>query len=240
MKAEEKMVTEFLQGEKQFTVPIYQRTYSWELKQFSKLWKDIIKIAENDNIKYYFIGSIVSIEDKLDSSNISKQIIIDGQQRITTILLIISALIKAHQDPYRKKELQELYLINKGDKEEFKYKLVLTKQDKYPLIDIIDNPSNKNLNSPTPFEKIDISFDFFEQRIEKVGLKKIYTGIKKLIIVDISLDSNDGNPHYIFENLNSAGLELSQADMIKNYVFMGLSPKYQEELYDKYWIKNRK
>jgi len=94
MQAQEKTLIEFLRDKQQFTIPIYQRTYSWTQKQCLKLWEDIKEISKNDEVEYHFMGSIVRIKRKLDSSEISEQVIIDGQQRITTILLLLTAIIQ--------------------------------------------------------------------------------------------------------------------------------------------------
>lgn len=231
MQAQEKTLIEFLRDKQQFTIPIYQRTYSWTSKQCLKLWEDIQEIANNSDVEYHFMGSIVRIKRKLDTSEISQQIIIDGQQRITTLLLLISALIQATESKERSEELQELYLINRHGKDELKYKMLLTQQDKSSLIDIIENRPNAVLNS----KRIKENFEFFKEEIAKSNPEKIYAGIRKLMIVDISLDPEHDNPQLIFESLNSTGLELSQADLIRNYVLMGLAPKHQEELYHNYW-----
>src|SRR5574344_821678 len=116
MQAQEKTLIEFLRDKQQFTIPIYQRTYSWTSMQCLKLWEDIQEIANNSDVEYHFMGSIVRIKRKLDTSEISQQIIIDGQQRITTLLLLISALIQATESKERSEELQELYLINRHGK----------------------------------------------------------------------------------------------------------------------------
>ena len=229
MKAEKVMLTDFLKDRKQFTIPIYQRSYSWTLEQCSKFWEDIVNIIKNGDIKYHFIGSIVRIEYK---SDISQQVIIDGQQRITTILLLISALIRAHPKKFRKEEWEDTYLIDRDSKEELKYKLILTRQDKDSIIDIIENRSIENLAS----ERIKNNFIFFQQKMETEDPDEIYSGIRKLMVVDISLNRDHDDPQRIFESLNSTGLELSQADLIRNYVLMGLSPKHQKELYNKHWI----
>lgn len=231
MKAQEKTLIEFLRGKHQFVIPIYQRTYSWELKQCIKLWEDIEKIANNETIKHYFIGSIVRIENHLDTNEISQQIIIDGQQRITTILLLISALVLTFENKDRSKELKEDYLINQYETSELKYKMLLTQQDRSSLINIIENHSNIELDS----KRIKENFEFFKEKIANINPEKIYSGIRKLTIIDITLDSEHDNPQLIFESLNSTGLELSQADLIRNYLLMGLEPTHQENLYNNYW-----
>ena len=230
MEAKERKLTDFLRLERQFTIPIYQRSYSWTLKQCSKLWEDILNLTKDDSI-YHFVGSIVREENKHDTSEIPKQVIIDGQQRITTIFLLIAALIRVHTNPDRKEELQVSYLINKYGKEELKYKLILNQQDKNSLIDIIENHPIENIKSA----RIKNNFEFFQQEMEDKDPEKILTGIRKLMVVDISLDTNYDDSQRIFESLNSTGLELSQADLIRNYVLMGLSPEHQKELYNNHW-----
>ena len=231
MEAQEKTLIEYLRDKQQFTIPIYQRTYSWTLKQCIRLWDDIKKITNDDKIDYHFIGSIVRIKKKLDTSEVSQQIIIDGQQRITTILLLISALIQSVSSKERAEELQELYLINRHGKEELKYKMILSQQDKASLIDIIENRLNANLTS----KRIKENFEFFKTEISKENPETIYSGIRKLMIVDVSLDPAHDNPQLIFESLNSTGVALSQADLIRNYILMSLDAKHQEELYYNYW-----
>ncbi len=231
MQAQEKTLTDFLGQRQQFIIPIYQRTYSWTSTQCKKLWEDIQEAANNENIAYHFMGSIVSIKKTLNTSEISQQTIIDGQQRISTILLLISALVRAIPGKERSEELQESYLINRHGKDELKYKMILTQQDKETLINIIEDRPNAKLSS----NRIRENFEFFKGKITNSEPEKIYAGIRKLMIVDIALDEERDNPQLIFESLNSTGLELSQADLIRNYVLMGLNPKQQEELYHNYW-----
>ncbi|MBL0717925.1 MAG: DUF262 domain-containing protein [Alphaproteobacteria bacterium] len=231
MKAQEQTLIGFLQAKQQFVIPIYQRKYSWKKAQCEKLWEDIKNLSSNKNIERHFVGSIVRIKKNLDSAEISQQTIIDGQQRITTIILLIAAIIQKVESEDRKEDLITTYLINKYGKEELKYKLILTKEDKESLKNIIDNITNSKLESTA----IKTNFEFFKEKMKNEDFENILGGISKLIIVDVSLDQALDNPQLIFESLNSTGLGLSQADLIRNYILMGLDHKKQEEIYNKYW-----
>lgn len=240
MKAVESNFFRFLQGTKQFVVPIYQRTYSWTKQQCEQLWNDIIKAGQDDKIPGHFIGAIVYIEKGIyQVSSVNQLLVIDGQQRLTTLSLLLIALANYFEQlegtaDKTKKRLLNYYLLNSEESDVQKYKLYLTQTDKetyFSIIDGIDLPKNF---SPRIFE----NYKFFEENIKKSNLEpeNILKGIQKLFIVDVSLDRNYDNPQLIFESLNSTGLDLSQADLIRNFILMGQEPKVQEELYKKYWF----
>ncbi|MCD4807645.1 MAG: DUF262 and DUF1524 domain-containing protein [Methanococcoides sp.] len=238
MKATETKLLEFLKGPKQFVIPIYQRTYSWTPKQCEQLWKDIIR-STDESVSGHFIGSIVYIEKGLyQISSVSKLFVIDGQQRLTTISLMLSAFGRAIREQgeeleISQKKLNNYFLFNSEEEGDLHYKLLLTQSDKHTLIRLFEE---KELPDPTSKRVIE-NYEFFEKKIRESGidLMTLYQGIAKLIIVDISLDREHDNPQLIFESLNSTGLELSQADLIRNYVLMGLEPEEQKELYNDFW-----
>ena len=240
MKAKETNFLEFLRGTKQFIIPIYQRTYSWERKQCEQLWKDVLRAGTSDKVPGHFVGSIVYIEKGLyQVSAIPQLLVIDGQQRLTSLSLLLKALGKAIEESQgpvsvTKEEIDDYYFFNRHGKEERRYKLLLTQSDKDTLIRLIEG----NDPASTISKRILDNYNYFLEQIFKSGVDTmtIYHGIAKLIIVDISLDRDHDNPQLIFESLNSTGLELSQADLIRNYVLMGLEPKEQEELYKGYWF----
>ena len=232
MKATETRLLDFLKGPKQFIIPIYQRTYSWTIKQCDQLWRDIIRAATDETVSGHFVGSIVYIEKGLyQVSTIPQLLVIDGQQRLSTVTLILSALgkaieTKANNSDIKREEIIDYFLLNKHGKDELRYKLSLTQIDKATLFRLVENK-----DVPEPFSKrIMDNYKFFEEQINQtdVDLAKLYQGIAKLLVVDISLNRDHDNPQLIFESLNSTGLELSQADLIRNYVLMGLEPKDQE------------
>jgi uncharacterized protein with ParB-like and HNH nuclease domain/predicted transport protein len=239
MKATETKFLEFLNGKKQLIIPIYQRTYSWTDIQCKQLWKDIIG-ATDENVKGHFIGSIVYIERGIfQITSIPQLLVIDGQQRLTTLTLLLAALGKAiEQNPNQidvtQEEINDDYLFNKHGKDDSHYKLLLTQSDKDTLIRLLEGKEQQEPVSKRIIE----NYKFFEDQIIKSGidLMTLYNGISKLILVDISLDREHDNPQLIFESLNSTGLELSQADLIRNYVLMGLEPEEQKELYNDFWF----
>jgi uncharacterized protein with ParB-like and HNH nuclease domain/predicted transport protein len=239
MKATETNFLNFLRKPAQFIIPIYQRTYSWKPEQCEQLWEDIIHAATDETISGHFVGSIVYIEEGLHPhSSIPRLLVIDGQQRLATLILLLSALGRAIKKQgaeigISQKKISNYYLFNIEEDGDLRYKLRLTQSDKDTMIRLLEE---KELPDPVSKQIVE-NCQFFEEQINKTGIDLItlYRGIGKLIIVDIALDRERDNPQLIFESLNSTGLELSQADLIRNYVLMELEPKQQEELYNDYW-----
>ena len=241
MKAAENQLLPFLEGKKQFIIPIYQRTYSWTTEQCEQLWNDIVRAATHDEVKGHFVGSIVYIQKGLfQVAHIPQLLVIDGQQRLTTLSLLLVALARfarestlpihiSHEDIY------DSYLINKHGRDEQRYKLLLTQSDKDTLIELIDHP--ERARPATRIQRLIENYLFFEEQIRQSNIDPytLYIGISKLIIVEISLDRDHDNPQLIFESLNSTGMDLSQADLIRNYVLMGLDNDEQTKLYRSYW-----
>ena len=239
MKATEANLLEFLRKSPQFVIPIYQRTYSWMERECLQLWNDIIRAGSNSNISAHFVGSIVYIEKGLFSvSSQSPLLVIDGQQRLTTISIILEALArrlgnKEPVDGFSAKKLRHYYLLNPLEEDERGYKLLLTQTDKESLIALMQQ---KHL--PRGYSlRIKDNFDFFVEKINSLGsnLGPLSKGLEKLVIVDISLNRSQDNPQLIFESMNSTGRELSQADLIRNFILMGLEPAHQTNLYQDHW-----
>jgi len=235
MRADETQLLKFMNGPKQFIIPIYQRTYSWTLKECKQLWEDIIKAGKDGKISSHFLGSIVYVEKGLyQISTIPKLLLIDGQQRLTTISLFLSALSKVLKEPINgmsSDKLKNYYLINRDEEEEKRYKLILTKSDKETLFKIIDHKELFDEDS----QRIKDNYKFFAEQISKNNIEEVFNGLNKLTIIDVSLDRERDNSQLIFESLNSTGLELTQADLIRNYVLMGLEKQEQDNLYNDYW-----
>ncbi len=240
MKASEVQFISFIQPKGQFSIPIYQRTYSWTKDQCTQLWNDIIKAGKNNSISGHFIGSIVYIAEGIyEHSSVPEMIVIDGQQRLTTISLFLSALSKVIDEQENKseissEEIKEDYLFNRLKKGEQKYKLILTYKDKDTYINLIEGRDPPKEYSPQIVE----NYNFFLEKIKnsEIPLEQIYKGISKLMIVSISLDRTTDDPQLIFESLNSTGLKLSQADLIRNFVLMGLEKDQQKDIYHNYWF----
>ncbi|WQU67421.1 DUF262 and DUF1524 domain-containing protein [Helicobacter pylori] len=219
-------------------MPIYQRLYSWGKEQCKQLWDDIIKIGGNDKMNGHFIGSILYVR-VVDDTHSSPLLIIDGQQRLTTITLLLIAL-RNHLseevkilEKFSHKEI-ESYLINSNKDGDKKFRLILSESDKDTLLFLID----KNKREPRESSvKIVENFELFEKWIsENTGkLETIFKGLEKLMIVWIALEKGKDDPQLIFENMNSKGIELTQADLIRNYIVMETEVKKQEDFYNQYW-----
>ncbi|MGL2348243.1 GmrSD restriction endonuclease domain-containing protein [Helicobacter pylori] len=233
MKAEATTLLGFFEENQnnQFVIPIYQRVYSWEKEQCEQLWDDIIKIGGNDKMNGHFIGSILYVLDGNTPS--SPLLITDGQQRLTTITLLCIALRNHSSDEYKRKKI-ESYLINNNKDGDKKFRLILSESDKDTLLSLID----KNKRKPSePSVKIVENFKLFEKWISENTdkLETIFKGLEKLMIVYIALDKEKDDPQLIFESMNSKGIELTQTDLIRNYIVMETEVEKQEDFYNGYW-----
>ncbi len=244
MKASESQFLTFLNGKKQLIIPIYQRTYSWKPEQCEQLWNDIVRTATDKQATKHFVGSIVYIlHGIINVGGVWPLLVIDGQQRLATLSLLLIALAKAAKDSstpldMSHEDIYDSYLINKHSKGEERYKLLLTQSDKDTLIAITDDPDHAKSTLPAhPPHRLLENYLYFENRIRRgdVDPLTLYKGIGRLMIVDISLDKDHDNPQLIFESLNSTGVDLSEADLIRNYILMGLDNEEQTRLYKKYW-----
>ena len=232
----------FLSQNQQLTIPIYQRKYSWTHKECKQLLDDILRVGDSSDINH-FIGSIVYMNQKGHiASPINQLMIIDGQQRVTTITLLISAIVdflfkNPNDNVMPPENLISYYLLNDREMGEMRYKLILTQDDKRTLIKIIDNLKNPDelLFDENDSVNIKENFEFFKKNINLSNIENLFAGLNKLVIIFVALEHNVDNPQLSFESLNSTGLELSQADLIRNYILMGLSPEHQEKLYNDFW-----
>jgi uncharacterized protein with ParB-like and HNH nuclease domain/predicted transport protein len=239
VKATEAKLLDFLKKSPQFVIPIYQRTYSWTERECRQLWDDILRTGRSNDVSAHFIGSIVYVEKGLyQVSSQSPLLVIDGQQRLTTVTLLIEALARAvgdgePLDGFSAKKIRSYYLQNPLEDGERRYKLILSQTDKPSLMHLIEQ-------QPPPTEhsmRIEENFALFKDWIKGIqkDLEALCKGLAKLMIVDISLNRDQDNPQLIFESMNSTGRELSQADLIRNFVLMGLEPQLQTQLYQQYW-----
>ncbi|MDE0526773.1 MAG: DUF262 domain-containing protein [Thaumarchaeota archaeon] len=238
MKATEVPVTKFLQATQAFLIPLYQRTYSWTETQCEQLWDDITYVATKEDVPSHFIGSIVYIEEGLYQVSAVPQLqVIDGQQRLTTLTLLFAALARAigkeHGSEITSKKIQNYFLFNSEETGDNRYKLILTQSDRDTLQAIMEGRP-----IPEKYSKNLVNnFEYLQDSIAKSGLDfdTIWRGISKLVMVDIALDAANDKPQLIFESLNSTGLELSQTDLIRNYIMIGLERREQEALYIDFW-----
>ncbi len=239
MKATEAKLLEFLKKSPQFVIPIYQRTYSWTERECRQLWDDILRAGSKDSISAHFVGSIVYIEKGL--YQVSSQLpllVIDGQQRLTTVSLLLEALARRLGtaepiDGFSAKKLRNYFLLNPLEEGERAFKLLLTQTDKQSLLAVVqqkDWPKEHSI-------RVKENFRLFESWVAgcKNDLTSVCKGLAKLMIVDISLSRDQDNPQLIFESMNSTGRELTQADLIRNFILMGLEPQLQTRLYEDHW-----
>jgi uncharacterized protein with ParB-like and HNH nuclease domain/predicted transport protein len=241
MKAVEANFLKFLSKSDQLEVPIYQRTYSWTRSECLQLWNDAVRAA-HDDVSGHFIGSIVYIDTGIYQVMGANAIeVIDGQQRLTTISLLLLALARAMEsdgdgNAATARKLVKDYLLQDEDVDpgmEGRYKLLLTKSDRDTFMRQIDG---RELN-PSEAPRLVDTYNLFAEQVQRTTLsyEQILAGLGKLLMVDIALEKDHDNPQLIFESLNSTGLDLSQADLIRNYVLMGQPPKLQKEIYTNSW-----
>ncbi|MCZ8022455.1 MAG: DUF262 domain-containing protein [Cytophagales bacterium] len=237
MKATEVALTSFLsQAKTQFIIPVYQRNYDWTETQCLQLFDDVLDIGKKER-ETHFIGSIVFIHDGVyTSSDVRQLVIIDGQQRLTTFSLLYLALYKfalSNGMAEKANEINELYISNKyvkDDSSKLKLKQSDTNAKAFKFLLTNNDPSNYD-----SFSRVIENFRFFKLRITPENFDTVYHGLQRLLFVEISLERGKDDPQRIFESLNSTGLELSQADLIRNYILMGLEPNKQVDVFNEYW-----
>ena len=223
------------QRKTRFVIPVYQRNYDWEQEHCKQLLDDILQCGHSDKISAHFLGSIVYIHDDIYSTSRVKELtIIDGQQRLTTITLIWLVIYKLAQKLEREElveEIYESYIVNKREAE--KLKLRPTENNDKALNYIINGEADDEYRD---YSQLIENFEYFHSRISEKNIEVVIKGLSKLMFVEISLERNKDDPQRIFESLNSTGLELSQADLIRNYILMGLRRDDQQRIYEKYWL----
>ncbi len=235
MKAEEKELLRFLEGtDKNFIIPIYQRNYDWKKENCKQLFDDLENLI-NKNLDTHFFGSIVCKPEDME-----RIIIIDGQQRITTISLLLLAIYNNIKNKNIKVEgalddkILNEYLINKYSPKEKKIKLKPIKKDQEAFELLFEN----NMNEFIKESNLTQNYEYLYKRVEesKYSVEEIYSAIKRLMVVVIQLHQSD-NPQLIFESMNSTGLDLTEADKIRNYILMDKQYNEQEKFYTEYWNK---
>ena len=234
MKGNSKALLKFMEGsDKRFVIPVYQRNYDWKKDNCEQLFNDLLDVIQASRPSHFF-GSIVASTEGDD------YIIIDGQQRLTTVSLLLLALMNLinegkveHTSPQLADKIKEDYLIDKWQPEERKIKLKPVKND-MKAFNSLFIPSASHI----PDSNVTQNYLFFYNAIQGSGVlaDDLFDAVKKLIVIDITLEDGD-DPQLIFESLNSTGLDLSEADKVRNYVLMGLEQKLQERLYENYWNK---
>lgn len=237
MDARKGNIYEILNGNKQFLIPVYQRYYSWDIEQCKRLWNDIVEMQKKGKVGH-FVGSIVNIAEQAMPTGVQKYMIIDGQQRMTTLSLLLLALrdyaIKNPEDTtINARRIDNMLLKNEYESGDERYKLLLTETDRDILMRLVEE---KPIPDDTRSKLLD-NYKFFAGKIADKELQpaEAYESIGKLQIVNITLDRSVDDAQAIFESLNSTGKELSESDLIRNYVLMGLEPTEQTYVYEHLW-----
>ena len=253
MIAKEAQLLTLLEGSKQFEVPIYQRPYSWSDEDRRELWQDLLRAGRTPKQNAHFMGSVVYIQPSTGMGmNVVRARLIDGQQRVTTVTLLLIALVARlretgdlvlhfeNEDGDENTEtitadwVLNNYLLNPTVSGDARYKLVLTYADKTTLMHHLgDVPLPEK-----PSKNVQAGLKFFRDALRSPGIntQEVFLGLRKLQVVDVTLEQDKDNPQLIFESLNSTGLELSQTDLIRNNVLMDLKGKDQRDLYEHHWL----
>ncbi len=236
MKGSECRLIEYMEGsKKRFIIPVYQRNYDWKTENCKQLYDDLIKVIKN-NRRSHFFGSLVSVYEP--SGRNTEFLVIDGQQRLTTVSLLFLAMynlinggVIIPKDTFLGKQIYEDFLVDKYQPEETRIKLKPVKNDQKAFGKLFDSVDEHIRES-----NLTANYNYFYERIQKqeITIDELFDAICSLEIINITLNNED-NPQLIFESLNSTGLDLSEGDKIRNFILMGLPSKEQDEYYDKYW-----
>lgn len=229
MKANSTSLLDFLSKSMKLRVPRYQRPYSWDEEQCEQLWNDIMRVGGASEEIDHFTGCIVLMPTGAAQPTAFEEfLIIDGQQRLTTVTLLLIALERLGD-----KKIEGLnprrYIQNQGREGSQEYKLELSNEDKYTPRNLLNGAN------PKKGTKLETNFGFFEENLKKGDLEKVCKGLARLNVVSIILDSKRDDPQLVFESMNATGKGLSQADLIRNYALMGLELYTQKRLYKDYW-----
>ena len=241
MKASERKITKlFSESDTVFSIPVYQRDYNWQEKQCRRLFKDILQTGKNEKVSSYFLGSIVYIHDGIYGVGEKEFHVIDGQQRMTTLTLLFLAIYFKLKGTILAKDADKIYnqyVVNPYSEKEIKLKLLPPEENLY----ILNKISHNKFNELEAFQDRNMlkNYLFFEKELENLSfedMKHLSNGIEKLIYIDIALEKGKDDPQKIFESLNSTGLDLSQGDLIRNYILMDLERGEQNRIYKEIWI----
>lgn len=237
MKGSETKLVSYMQGsDKRFVIPVYQRNYDWKTENCKQLYDDLIKVIRRGR-KSHFFGSIVSVHN---DGEFNEYLVIDGQQRLTTISLLLLAMYNLMKNGVLTPEkgnlaekIYKTYLIDEWQDDDTRIKLKPVKNDRNAFGKLFVEEAEH-----IPDSNLTINYNYFYSRIQKeeITLDELYEAITKLEIINITLNQDD-NPQLIFESLNSTGVALSEGDKIRNFILMGLPTKQQNDYYEKYWNK---
>ena len=234
---------QLIEGTKQFIIPVFQRDYAWQLANWQQLWKDISGAAVGPGSRGHFVGSVVHIPDRTVAARPS-QLVIDGQQRLTTLTILCAALrdyikngnLNGTEGLPTPEQLDAYFISNTLETGDFRYKLRLRDADDETLKALIDGTALNHVAVQRSVRIVD-AYQYFMDRLEKSGTdpSAVYRGVSELRLVEISLDRATDDPQAVFESINSTGVRLTQGDLVRNYLLMGQEESEQTRLYRTYW-----
>lgn len=235
MHAAETKIQHLIEGTKQYVVPLFQRAYSWDKKEWQTLWEDLVELCEEENPRPHFMGSIVTLPTSSVPEGVTKYLVIDGQQRLTTIFIVLAFVrdvARASEKAELADEIHNTLLVNQYKKGDDYFKFQPTQIDRPVFSALIRDATRPAIDS-----KIGAAYAYFERELKKKSvrlelLKKTITSV--FSTVSIVLDPND-NPYLVFEGLNAKGRPLTQADLVRNYFIMRIHFDRQYEIFEKYW-----
>ena len=237
MEANKRRFSELVGGSVQFVIPAFQRDYNWEEEQCQQLWDDIKRVGRKRNGDHFF-GPIVYIATTGHGAAFTRWLLIDGQQRMTTVSLLMAAVREHIREPSpqpsgRAAKIEHDFLLNTYEEEGQRRKLVLRDRDDETLSWLVGGGEEPARDARS--QTITQSYQFFRERLRDADMDVVEEGVGRLVVVDVRLERGTDDPQQIFESLNSTGLDLTQADLVRNYVLMGLDEAEQTRLYQKYW-----
>ena len=235
MRTSETLLLDFIRQSPQLLMPVNQRRYAWTRREWSDLWEHILDAGERDELREHFLGPVMYLAavDPLNA-HWSPRLVYDGQQRLTTVTLILKALARHLKDDdapdgFEADQIRTEYLLNAFGKGDQHYRLLLKPGDAETLLAMVHDRPMPARPSPRILE----AFAFFEKRIRELGpdVSALCAGLRKLRIVAFDLKEGEDNPHRIFETMNACGRDLSCADMIGNFILMPLHRERQERIH---------
>lgn len=245
MQAANTTFRQLIEGTKQFVIPVFQRDYAWERENWQQLWNDITRAASDGGERGHFVGTIVHVPDQTVASRPS-QLVIDGQQRLTTLTILCAALRDhirdnglAGQEGLPTAEQVDAYFISNAlESGDFRYKLLLRRADDATLRAVVDSKNVAEMDGGKS-ARIAGAYEYFAGMLNRPAenLPTVYNGLSRLRIVEISLDRSIDDPQAVFESINSTGVRLTQGDLVRNYLLMGLRETEQTRMYEEYWQK---
>lgn len=247
MDAGKKILLDLLTGSLRFVVPVYQRRYSWGEAQCRQLWADIIAAGRRPD-RTHFTGSVVWMQEGgISPDGVSRCLLIDGQQRLTSVTLLLIALAEyAHEHPENLRFSTDMiidrgYLVDKYATGEGRCKLTLSGDDRDVLrgmcdhVLALDRPNHGNQAGTT--SRLEANLDLFRSLVAAIDdVNTVWNGLQRLEVVSVTLDQGRDEPQLVFESMNSTGLDLETSDLVRNYMLMGCPMTEQNTLYVDYWL----